>query len=110
MDKPVCLFDDPAVLDFASNNCPASNESAYQVVASTPAEISRIHPIDGAQEHIALLVGAPGSEVVIYPFGNPNDRMIALRTPIPAGSRLSIRSLTTSRITTGTLFCAFFSP
>lgn len=104
--RAVFLMDPPTVFDCAVTPIPGSASLPIQVVASAPSSVSRIHVIDGVAEYIALCVGPAGQEVQIGVIGS--GRQYTLDVPIGYRARISLRSMTTAVISSGTLSLTFY--
>ncbi len=103
---PLYFIDAPQVLQAFVTNIPGSGSSPLQVVANSGHRAAYgIQYIDTTGDYIGVYVGASGHErlVAIIGGGQVNE------TPavIPALSRVSLRSMTSSAITNGNLMLSF---
>lgn len=102
----VDYFDSPEVLDAAVTSIPGSGGAFLQVVASLYLSCYRISIRDGIQDRlIGLYVGAPGSEALAYILGMDPGRNVDIY--IPKGSRISLRSMGATAVSSGDL-CILF--
>lgn len=103
---PIAFFDAPQVLQANVTNIPGAGSSTLQVVA----DIGRKAPYaiqyaDSTGDWIGVYVGAVGEEVLKTIIGNGLTLIVPV--VIPAHSRVSLRSMTSSPITNGQLVCVF---
>jgi hypothetical protein len=105
----VCVvdyFDPPVVLDAAVTAIPGSGSFPVQVVSSLAGDVCAVEVRDGiGTEFIGVYRGAPGSEVLVCVVGGPGNSKIEAR--IPGASRVSLRSMNSTAITSGSL-CVMF--
>lgn len=94
----VDLFDTP-LLDTSGTNIPGSASNPVQVVASLAAAVKAVDIMDTTGGWIGLYTGAALSEVLKMVIGPGMDRTVEVA--IPAATRISLRSLTTSAISSG---------
>jgi ribosomal protein L7/L12 len=91
-------------IDISVNNIPALGDATgLQLVASTASDIKRIQTVEDVGEYLGLYSGAPSSLVLeaILPIAGGE-----VEVSIPAGTRLSIKHLKASAISTSTFFAA----
>jgi len=95
---------DVLLLDTSSTNIPASASLPLQVVASTAAVVRKIVQIDDIGEFIGVYTGAAASEVLlaIMPLGGGE-----MEVNIPASTRISLRNMQNSAISTGLISINF---
>lgn len=91
-------IDSTPLLDTSSSNIPASASSPLQIVASTAAAVNRLVSVEDIGEFIGVYTGAPASEVLlcVLPLGGGE-----IQANIPAGTRVSLRNMKNSAITSG---------
>lgn len=102
------FFDPPIILDAAVTPIPAVTDPPLQVIAELEFFVSRVMFYDGIGEWIGLYIGPVGQEVLFGVVGGQGPQEIKDIQLIPK-SRISVRSLTTSPITSGEILCKFFS-
>ena len=85
----------PTRVDFSSTNI--DNATYTEIVASTSADINKLHIADTTGEVIILAVGAAASEVDTLYVSRGGDTFEIF---IPSGSRLSLKAVTLASITT----------
>lgn len=100
----VDLFDTP-LLDASSTNIPGSASSPLQVVASLASAVKSLDIMDTTGGWIGLYTGAPASEVLKLVIGPGEDRTV--QCALPASTRISVKSLQTSAISSGELSINF---
>lgn len=102
--SPVDYIDAPIgpLLNTATNNIPSG--TFLQLVASTAAPIKKIQVVDEIGEFMALYTGAAASEALLCGLGLGGS---LIDVDLPAGTRISIASLTGSPITAGRMFINF---
>lgn len=90
-------------IDVSSSNIPASASLPLEIIASTSADMTKIQTIEDVGEYIGLYTGAAASEVLvaILPIAGGEVDISA-----PAGTRLSIRHMKNTAISTATFFAA----
>ena len=90
-------IDTTPLLDVSSTNIPASASLPVEIVASTAAQVYAVQSIEDIGEFIGLYTGAASSEVLaaILPLGGGD-----VRVNIPAGTRISLRHMKNTAITT----------
>lgn len=95
---PADQIDSTPLLDTSSSNIPASSSAPLQVVATSAAIIRKIISVEDIGEFIGVYTGAPASEVLlcVLPLGGGE-----MEVNIPASTRLSLRNMKNSAITTG---------
>lgn len=103
---PVAFFDAPIVLSASVTPIPGSGSSPLQVIANigTRAAYS-INYIDNTGDFIGVYTGGIGSEVLVCVIGGGTSSIVP--GVFAARTRVSLRSMTTSSITNGSLFCTF---
>lgn len=103
---PLYFIDPPGILDAAVTNIPGSSSLPLQIVANSGTRAAHaIQYMDTTGDFIGLYLGQAGQEVLVCILGNG----LTEDTPIviPAYSRVSLRSLTTTPITFGKLTITF---
>lgn len=96
------FFDSPGFIDASATPIPDSGSSPLQVIADSGPQTSiGIHYNDSTGDFVGVYFGAVGAEKLACIIGN-GQTSTAWGT-IPARSRVSIRSMTTSQITSGKL-------
>lgn len=95
---PVDQIDTTPLLDTSSSNIPASASLPLEVVASSAAIIRKVVSVDDVGEFLALYTGAASSEVLlcVLPLGGGE-----IEVNIPAATRISIRNMKNSAISSG---------
>jgi hypothetical protein len=103
---PIAFFDSPQVLDASITNIPANTSNPLQVVANLGTRASyAIDYIDGTGDFIGVYQGPVGQEVLKCIIGGgTTSRAWCV---ITSGSRVSLRSMTSTAITNGQLMCVF---
>lgn len=93
-------IDATPVLDTSSTNIPGSASLPLEVVASTAARVRKITSVEDVGEFIGLYIGAATSEVLlaVLPLGGGD-----LEVDIPASTRISLRAMGASAISTGSI-------
>jgi hypothetical protein len=94
------LFDTPVMVASSGNFLPGSAETLKQVVASTAAPTKAIYFANTIAAFIGVYTGASGSEVLRFVIP-PSVASDLIYQQIPAGTRLSIRSMATASVTSG---------
>lgn len=91
-------IDTTPLLDVSVTNIPASAGSPVEIVASTASEIKKIITVEDIGEFIGLYTGGVGVEVLkcILPLGGGEVEL-----QISAGTRISLRHMKNSAITSG---------
>lgn len=103
---PIYFIDPPQVLNTFVTNIPGSGMSPLQVVANSGLRSAyAIGYIDTTGDYIGVYLGASGHEALLTIVGG--GQVSYVPAVIPAGSRVSIRSMTASAITTGYLTLTF---
>lgn len=100
----VDLLDTP-LLDASSTNIPGSAASPVEVVATLAAAVKKIQILDTTGGFFGVYTGAAASEVLKLVVGPGSDQTID--ASIAAGTRISLRSMTTSAITSGNVAINF---
>lgn len=103
---PVFFIDPPKILDSSVTNIPGSGSLPLQVVANSGLKSAyEVQYIDTTGDYIGLYTGLVGSEVLRCIIGGG----LVSSTPvvIAINSRVSLRSMTASPITTGKLTLTF---
>ena len=95
---------DIEILDTSSTAIPGSASLPLQVVASTAADTQKVISVEDIGEYIGLYTGAASSEVLkcILPLGGGE-----VQVDIPSGTRISLRAIETSAISTGKISINF---
>ena len=94
----VDLMDTP-LLDASASNIPASSSNSLQVIASTAAAVKKIQVLDTTGFFIGVYSGPVATPTLLFVVGPGSDQTV--EHSIPAGTLISIRSMTTSAITSG---------
>jgi len=99
-------MDSPQVLNATVTPIPGSGSNPLQIIASSGLKASwAIDYIDSTGDYIGVFTGASGHEVMLTIIGGgQTSRAYAV---IPANSRVSLRSITSTPITNGYLSCVF---
>ncbi len=103
---PIFFIDPPEVLNTYVTNIPGSGSSPLQVVANSGFKAAYyISFTDSTGDPIGVYTGLSGSEILRTIIGNG----VTAITPvvIAANSRVSLRSMTASAITTGYITITF---
>lgn len=103
---PICFFDAPEIVDTTVTPIPGKASLPLQVIADSGFRSAiRIDYTDTTGDFIGVYTGAPGQEVLqcIIGGGSPNGWAYAV---FAAHSRVSLRSMTPSAITNGSVFGA----
>jgi hypothetical protein len=103
---PVATFDAPQVFDASVSSIPGSASSPVQVVASLSAKVYGLQFFDGIGGYVGVYKGASGSETLVCVIGGGTMGMVEFGA-IPSGTRISLKSMGSAAITTGTLFVHF---
>ena len=90
-------------IDISSSNIPANLNPPLEIIGATSAAVTKVQTIEDVGEYIGLYTGASGSEnlVAILPIAGGE-----VEVAIPLGTRLSIRHMKNSAISTSTFFAA----
>jgi hypothetical protein len=101
---PVDYIDSPTgpLLNASVNAIPSG--TFLELVASTAAPIKKIQVVDEIGEFMALYTGAAESETLLCGLGLGGS---LIEVDLPAGTRITIASLTGSPITAGRMFINF---
>lgn len=99
---PIAFFDPPQILTASVTPIPGSGSPPLQVIADSGLRSAvAIDYIDTTGDFIGVYIGAVGHETLLCIIGNgQNDRAWGV---FAAHSRVSLRSMTASAITSGTL-------
>lgn len=99
---PIAFFDPPQILNASVTHIPGSASLPLQVIADSGTRSAvAIDFMDTTGDMIGVYLGASGQEVLLCIIGNGlNSRAWGV---FPAHSRVSLRSMTASAITSGTL-------
>lgn len=102
--KPVDFIDTPTgpLLNAATNPIPSG--TFLTLVASTAAPVKKIQVVDEIGEFMALYTGAAASEVLLCGLGLGGS---LIDVDLPAGTRISIASLSGSPVNAGRMFINF---
>ena len=90
-------------IDINSNNIPASSDDPLEIISATTADVKKIQTIEDVGEFIGLYSGAATSEVLIAILPIAGG---VVEINIPSGTRLSIKSMNASAITSTSTFAA----
>lgn len=96
---------DTPLLDASSTNIPGSAASPLQVVASLAATVKKIQVLDTTGFFFGVYTGAAASEVLKFIVGPGSDQTID--ASIASGTRISLRSMTTTAISSGNVAINF---
>jgi hypothetical protein len=98
-------IDTTPVLDTSVTNIPASSGNPVQVIASLAGDVQKIYPIDDIGEYIGLYTGAALSETLacILPLGGGPT----IEITITSGTRISLRAMENTAITSGKIALNF---
>lgn len=103
---PIFFIDPPSILNTFVTNIPGSGSSPLQVVANSGVKAAfAISYIDTTGDYIGVYVGSPGNEILLTIIGG--GQVSVVPAVIAVGSRVSLRSLSASAITTGYLALTF---
>ena len=104
---PYAFMDSPKVLDCTVTSIPGSGSPPLQVVASLIFPAAKLEINDGLGAYCGLYVGGVGVEelYLIIAGGDRYEKDVE----IPHGARISLRSMSTSAISTGTLCLTFLA-
>lgn len=94
-----------ALYDASVTNVPASGGSPQTLVASLAATVKAIQIFDTTGGFIGVYTGAAASEVLKFVFGPGSDQTVDVS--IASGTRISIRNLQNSAISTGMIAMNF---
>lgn len=99
---PIAFFDPPELLNCTVTPIPAASGNPLQVIADSGFRSAvAIDYIDTTGDFIGVYLGSPGNEKLLCIIGNgQTSRAWAV---FPAHSRVSLRSMTNTAITNGTL-------
>jgi hypothetical protein len=97
-------IDTTPLLDTSTTNIPGSAGSPVQVVASLAADTQKVLTVEDIGEFIGLYTGAAASEVLkcVLPLGGGE-----VQVDIPSGTRISLRAMGTTAISTGNIAINF---
>lgn len=103
---PIYFPDPPEIINTPVTPIPANTSPPLQIVANTgPKAALRISWIDTTGDYVGVYTGTPGNEVLRCIIGGGLVSVIPV--VIAAFNRVSIRSMTASPITQGTLMITF---
>lgn len=99
---PIAFFDSPGILNTSTTSIPGSGALPLQVIADSGFKSAlAMDFIDTTGEFIGVYLGAPGQEKLLCIVGGgQNGRSWGV---FAAHSRVSLRSMTSSPITNGTI-------
>jgi hypothetical protein len=100
----VDLLDTP-LLDASSTAIPGSASNSLQVVASLAAQVRKVQVLDTTGGFYGVYSGAVSSPTLLFVVGPGSDQTIEMN--ISAGTLISLRSLTTSAISSGNVAINF---
>lgn len=105
---PIAFFDPPEIINMSVTPIPGSGNPPLQVIADSGYKSAvAIDYIDTSGDFIGVYLGTIGHEVLLCIIGNgQTSRAWGVLT---AHSRVSIRSMTASSITNGTLAATLMS-
>ena len=90
-------------IDINSTNIPASSSNPLEIIGATTAAVTKVQTIEDVGEYIGLYSGAATSEVLIAILPIAGGEV---DVSIPLGTRLSIRHMKNTAISTDTFFAA----
>jgi len=103
---PIYYIDPPQILSASVTNIPGAGSLPLQVVANSGFKAAYgIAYIDTTGDYIGVYIGVSGSEVLRCIVGG--GQVSAMPVVIPAHSRVSLRSMSSSAITQGQLTLTF---
>lgn len=99
---PIAFFDSPEIINMSVTPIPGAGSSPLQVIADSGFKSAvAIDFIDTSGDFIGVYIGSIGQETLLCIIGNgQNGRSWGV---FAAHSRVSLRSMTASSITNGTL-------
>lgn len=99
---PIAFFDAPQIVNMSVTPIPGAASPPLQVISDTGTRSGvAIDYIDTSGDFIGVYLGQAGFETLLLIIGNgQNDRAWGV---FPAHARVSLRSMTSSSITNGTL-------
>lgn len=100
----VFFEDGSPIMDTAVTPIPGSASPPLEIIAASIADVLKMQFIEDIGEYYGIYIGPAGFEnlAVIAPLGGGTVNVI-----VPGGNRISIRSLTTSAISSGKLAINF---
>lgn len=99
---PIAFFDPPIVLDTSVTPIPASSQLPLQVIANTGVSTGvGINYNDTTGDFIGVYIGPSGSEQLLCVIGNGLTSQGWAK--VPPNSRISLRSMRNTSITSGLL-------
>lgn len=103
---PIAFMDAPQILAATVTNIPGSGSAPLQVVANLGFKAAySLDYIDTTGDFIGVYIGQPGLETLLCIIGNgETDRAWAV---VAAHQRVSLRSMTVTAITNGSLSITF---
>ena len=103
---PIAFMDAPQILVANVTNIPGSGSAPLQIIANLGLKAAyALDYIDTTGDFIGVYIGAPGFETLLCIIGNgETDRAWAVAH---ANSRISLRSMTSTPITNGSLSITF---
>jgi len=103
---PIAFFDPPVVLNASVTPIPGSGSSPLQVVANLGTVANYyVNYIDSTGDFVGVYSGPSGQEELVCVIGGGTASIVP--GVIAARSRISLRSMTSTAITNGNLFCTF---
>lgn len=105
---PIAFFDSPEIVNCSVTPIPGSGSLPLQVIADSGFRSAvAIDYMDTTGDFIGVYLGAAGFETLLCIIGN--GQTTRSWGVFPAHSRVSLRSMTTSSITNGTIVGALMS-
>ena len=103
---PIAFLDPPQVLNTVVTNIPGAMSAPLQVVDDIGFKAAfGIQYTDTTGDYVGVYIGAAGFEVLKTIIGGGQTTLVPV--VIPAHSRVSFRSMTSSAITNGDISCVF---
>lgn len=105
---PVAFLDSPQILDAAVTPIPGSASSPLQVISDLGSNnATEVTFIDTTGDYIGVFIGGIGVETLRCIIGGGLNS--SAKAYFPAHSRISLRSMTTTAVSTGKLVLVFMS-
>lgn len=103
---PIAFLDAPKVINTSVTPIPGSGSAPLQVAANIGFKAAHaIDYIDSTGDYIGIYTGAAGQETLVTILGG--GQTFRAYVVIPALSRVSVRSMTSTPVTNGYLNCIF---
>jgi hypothetical protein len=102
---PIYFFDS-LVLNTSSTPIPANSGSFLEVVANSGTRAAyAIQYMDTSGDYIGVYLGSPGNETLLCVIGGGQTSIVP--AVVAARTRVSVRSITSTAVTNGKVFCTF---